>query len=139
MFKILQKTFRTGVVTADYPQSPAQVSGNFRGRPSFNFEQWRDARPAAEACPTGAIAISDRGSSREVTVDYGRCIFCGQCADRDVRMTREFELAVRDRSELVATAVYELNADATHHRLVRESGAQREKQVSAKIRAIRSQ
>ncbi len=80
MFKILQKTFRTGIVTAGYPKSPARVSEHFRGRPEFDLERWPDARPAAEACPTGAIAVRDDDGSRQVTVDYGLCVFCGQCA-----------------------------------------------------------
>lgn len=122
MFKILQKTFKAGIVTARYPEAAAKVSGNFRGRPEFDLERWRDARPAAEACPTGAIAVSDRNGTREVTIDYGLCVFCGECADGDaVRMTREFELAVRDRNELVSTAAYALNPDGTHQRLVSQS------------------
>jgi Ni,Fe-hydrogenase III small subunit/Pyruvate/2-oxoacid:ferredoxin oxidoreductase delta subunit len=104
MFKILQKSFKTGIVTSTYPKTPARVSAHFRGRPEFDFERWRDARPAAEACPTGAIAVRDDG----VAVDYGRCIFCGQCADVSsdgaVRVTREFELAATDRRDLVVSA-----------------------------------
>ena len=57
MFKILQKTATTGIATVAYPDVPAVVSGNFRGRPEFDFPSWRDARPAAEVCPTGAITV----------------------------------------------------------------------------------
>ena len=81
MFKILQKTVATGIATVAYPDVPAVVSGNFRGRPEFDFVSWRDARPAAEVCPTGAIALSGSDTVRRVTVDYGLCVFCGQCAD----------------------------------------------------------
>ena len=81
MFKILQKTVTTGIATVAYPDVPAVVSGHFRGRPEFDFPAWRDARPAAEVCPTGAIAVSGDDATRRVTVDYGLCIFCGQCAD----------------------------------------------------------
>jgi len=105
MFKILQKSFTTGIVTATYPKTPARVSGNFRGRPEFDFERWRDARPAAEVCPTGAITVRDDDGSRQVSVDYGLCVFCGQCADVStdgaVRVTKDFELAVTDRRDLV--------------------------------------
>jgi formate hydrogenlyase subunit 6/NADH:ubiquinone oxidoreductase subunit I len=97
MFKILQKTISTGTVTANYPAEPAKVSERFRGRPSFDFDKWKDARPAAEVCPTGAISLSDKGDSRKVTVDYGLCVFCGLCAEASseqaVRITQEFELA----------------------------------------------
>src|SRR5712692_8942966 len=121
MFKILQKTVSTGTVTANYPAEPAKVSERFRGRPSFDFEKWRDARPAAEVCPTGAISLSDNGDARTVTVDYGLCVFCGLCAeassDQAVRITQEFELATTDRRNLVLTAEYTLNADRTHRQL----------------------
>ena len=121
MFKILDKTLRTGTVTTSYPESAAKLSANFRGMPEFDLEKWRDARPAAEACPAGAIRIEDAGRSRSVTVDYGRCIFCGECAAASpdaVRITREFELAATARDELVVGAEYELNADGTQSRLV---------------------
>jgi Ni,Fe-hydrogenase III small subunit/formate hydrogenlyase subunit 6/NADH:ubiquinone oxidoreductase subunit I len=121
MLKVLQKTVSTGIVTANYPDEKPQVSENFRGRPSFDFEKWRDARPAAEVCPTGAISVSDQGDMRKVRVDYGLCVFCGLCAeaspDQAVRMTQEFELATTARDRLVLSAEYELSADRTHRRL----------------------
>ncbi len=118
MFKILQQTFSTGTVTVNYPAQPARISDRFRGRPSFDFEKWKDARPAAEVCPTGAISLRDEGDSREVTVDYGLCVFCGLCAeasiDQAVQITREFELATTERRKLVLTAEYTLNPDRSH-------------------------
>jgi Ni,Fe-hydrogenase III small subunit/ferredoxin len=121
MFKILQKTIRTGVVTTDYPKTPARPPLMSRGKPEFDFQSWQDARPAAEVCPTGAIAVRDAGDSRAVTVDYGLCIFCGLCAEAEprgaVRITREFELAARDRRHLVIAAEYGLNPDGTQREL----------------------
>jgi Ni,Fe-hydrogenase III small subunit/formate hydrogenlyase subunit 6/NADH:ubiquinone oxidoreductase subunit I len=118
MFKILQKTVRTGVVTTDYPATPARPPLLSRGKPEFDFNSWQDARPAADVCPTGAIAVRDTGDSRTVTVDYGLCIFCGLCAEAEprgaVRVTREFELAARGRRHLVIAAEYRLNPDGTH-------------------------
>jgi len=127
MFKILQKTIKTGIVTVNYPAEQAKISGHFRGRPNFDFEKWKDARPAVEVCPTGAISLADKGDSRKVTVDYGLCVFCGLCAeassDQAVRITQEFELATADRRNLVLTAEYTLNADRTH-RAVRKVNRQ---------------
>jgi Ni,Fe-hydrogenase III small subunit/Pyruvate/2-oxoacid:ferredoxin oxidoreductase delta subunit len=121
MFKILQKSVSTGIATANYPAEPARISERFRGRPSFDFEKWKDARPAADVCPTGAISARDKGSSRTVTVDYGLCVFCGLCAeassDQAVRITQEFELATTDRRNLVLTADYTLNAGGSHRAL----------------------
>jgi Ni,Fe-hydrogenase III small subunit/formate hydrogenlyase subunit 6/NADH:ubiquinone oxidoreductase subunit I len=118
MFKILQKTFTTGIVTTEYPHKPASVSAYTRGRPDFNLGAWRDARPAAEVCPTGAIQIQDDDHKRQVTIDYGRCVFCGLCAevssDGAIRMTNECELATSDRQELMITARYVLHDDGTH-------------------------
>ena len=121
MFRILNQTLKTGIVTIAYPDAPATAPERFRGAPRFDFDRWRDARPAAEVCPTEAISISERDSTRLVTVDYGRCIYCGQCAeatgDRAIEITRQFELATRLRSDLVLTAEYTLNSDGSHDRL----------------------
>jgi Ni,Fe-hydrogenase III small subunit/formate hydrogenlyase subunit 6/NADH:ubiquinone oxidoreductase subunit I len=121
MFKILQKTLRTGTVTAGYPKTEAKLSANFRGAPEFDLARWRDARPAADVCPSGAITVSDAGSTRSVAVDYGRCIFCGECASASpdgVRITRNFELAATNRDALKIAAEYELDWNGTQHRLL---------------------
>ena len=143
MFKILQKSFRVGSATADYPRVAPHLAQQFRGCPEFDFERWSDARPAAEACPTGAIDLRDCDGVRQVTVDYGRCIFCGECAEAcaaspekaspvqtspiqaspvqaspaqvsPIRMSRRFELATADRRDLILTAEYALHPDGTH-------------------------
>jgi Ni,Fe-hydrogenase III small subunit/formate hydrogenlyase subunit 6/NADH:ubiquinone oxidoreductase subunit I len=126
MFKILQKTVTTGIATVAYPDVPAVVSAHFRGRPEFDFASWRDARPAADVCPTGAIVVGQALSpaNRRVTVDYGLCIFCGQCADASpdgaVQITSDFELATHDRASLILAADYSLNPDGTHHQMIAE-------------------
>jgi Ni,Fe-hydrogenase III small subunit/formate hydrogenlyase subunit 6/NADH:ubiquinone oxidoreductase subunit I len=123
MFNILQKTFSVGNATANYPRVGPHLAEQFRGCPEFDFNAWSDARPAADACPTGAIAVRDRDGVRWVTVDYGRCIYCGECEQASgasagqispVRMTRRFELAATDRRDLILTAEYTLHPDGTH-------------------------
>ena len=118
MFKILQKTFSVGSATANYPSIAPRLAEQFRGCPEFDFAAWSNARPAAEACPTGAIALRDSEGLRKVTVDFGRCIFCGECeqasVDGAVRMTQRFELAATDRRNLVLTAAYTLHPDGSH-------------------------
>jgi Ni,Fe-hydrogenase III small subunit/formate hydrogenlyase subunit 6/NADH:ubiquinone oxidoreductase subunit I len=121
MFKILDQSFRTGVVTTSFPRTAAQLSTHYRGAPEFQLESWTDARPAADVCPTGAIAISESDDLRRVTIDYGRCSFCGECAaastDGAVRTSQEFRLAVGHRADLVTTAEYTLHRDGTHRQL----------------------
>ena len=121
MFKILEKTLKAGIVTTPYPSGEANISVFGRCMPEYDLPNWGDARPAADACPSGAITVSDSGASRRVTIDYGRCVFCGECAAADpaVRMTRKFELAARKRDDLVSIAEYTLNADGAHERMVR--------------------
>jgi Ni,Fe-hydrogenase III small subunit/NAD-dependent dihydropyrimidine dehydrogenase PreA subunit len=133
VFRILQKTFSTGTATVAYPDAAPVISAHFRGCPEFDFAKWWDARPAAEACPTGAIAIADSEGRRQVTVDYGRCIFCGQCEGDGVRMTREFELATENRESLVLRAGYKLDGDGTHRQLLGTSRSVSAPKVSEAI------
>ena len=120
MFDILHKSLSTGIVTTNYPQAPAQVSSQARGRPEINFETWKDARAAVGACPTGALASSDSNGMRAVALDLGKCTFCGLCAEADpeVRMTNVCELSARRRAELVTIARYQLAPVGTHEKLL---------------------
>ena len=120
MFEIIRKSLATGVVTTDYPQTPAAVSSQARGRPEIDYAQWRDARPAAAACPTGALACEDSGGTRTVKLDLGMCTFCGLCAEAEsaIRMTNVCELAVRRQEDLVTTARYELSPGGSHQKLL---------------------
>ena len=126
MFKILQKTLAAGIVTGPYPKPDSPVAGDGRGAPEFDLANWRDAGPAAEACPTGAIAIDDSHVSRFVTVDYGKCTFCGECAavDENIRMGSRFELAATDRKHLLLQAEYGVNPDGSNARLMRSDSAE---------------
>jgi Ni,Fe-hydrogenase III small subunit/ferredoxin len=130
MFKILQETITTGIATVAYPDVPAVVSAHFRGAPEFDFALWRDARPAADICPTGAIAleVGQARDHRRVTIDYGLCVFCGLCADASpsgaVHITTGFELATHNRARLIRAADYSLNPDGTHQQLIAEYEAE---------------
>lgn len=120
MFDLLRKSLSTGVVTTDYPLAPAELSKWARGCPEIDFAQWRDARPAAAICPTGAISIEDSHGTRRARLDLGLCTFCGLCADVDpaIRMTRHCELAATRRQTLRSEARYLLKPDGTHERLI---------------------
>ncbi|HEV2448055.1 MAG TPA: NADH-quinone oxidoreductase subunit NuoB [Candidatus Sulfopaludibacter sp.] len=138
MFKILQSTYETGLVTIGYPDAPAQIPSGYRGAPRFDFANWRDARLAAAACPTEALAICDSESVRAVSMDYGRCIFCGECEAADssgaVTLSGEFELAARDRRDLVIAAEYDLHHDGTQGAMRRIERPALELRVSEAIR-----
>lgn len=126
MFGILGKSLSTGVVTTHYPDTPPEVSPNTRGHPEFDWENWKDARPAAAVCPTGALSHQDSDGQRNVCFDLARCTFCGLCAEVDssIRMTRDCECAVRHRNDLIFSSRYQLNANGTQDcRLRQVSGA----------------
>jgi Ni,Fe-hydrogenase III small subunit/formate hydrogenlyase subunit 6/NADH:ubiquinone oxidoreductase subunit I len=118
MFEILRKSLATGIVTTDYPRTPAEVSSQARGRPEIDFPNWKDARPAVASCPTGALSCEEGNGTRSVTLDLAKCTFCGLCADADkaIRMTNACELAASRKADLVTSAKYELNPDGTHRK-----------------------
>ena len=122
MFEILRQSLAVGVITTNYPEDAAEVSANSRGRPEIDFGKWKDARPAAGICPTVAIAFNDAGGVRTATLDLGKCIFCGLCAEVDqaIRMTPVCELAAAGRDDLITTARYRLDSRGAHDRLLEE-------------------
>src|SRR5664279_5263322 len=122
MLKILRQSLDKGIVTTD----SVDPAPNFRGRPVFDFAAWQDARPGAAVCPTGAISFQDNAAVRTVTVDYGKCIFCGLCAEPAVTISRECKLAVRRRADLILTADYRLDEQGRHAQLIKASGDTRE-------------
>src|ERR1041384_3342983 len=122
MFRILRQSFSTGIVTTSYPRSAPEISTRVRGAPEIDFANWKDARPAAQVCPTSAISFADDQSQRAATLDLGKCIFCGLCAESDpaIRMTNRCELAARKKEDLRFSAYYQLRADGTHEKFLGE-------------------
>jgi len=120
MFETLRQSLKTGVVTTSYPQTPPEVSTHARGKPEIDWANWKDARPAAAICPTAAIARADNAGVRTATLDLGKCIFCGLCAEVDtaIRMTDVCELAARRSGDLKFAGRYQLNSDGTHGKMV---------------------
>jgi len=74
-----------------------EVPGIFRGRPVISREPVNEDE-LAELCPTGAIGQSP------VSIDLGRCTFCGECAQRfpeKIRFTKDYKLSTNVRDRLV--------------------------------------
>ena len=120
MFETLRQSLRVGVVTTSYPETPPELSSRARGKPEIDWANWKDARPAAGVCPTGAIAFDDVNGRRTARLDLAKCTFCGLCADVDpaIRMSQVIECAARRRGDLVTIAGYALTADGRHDRLL---------------------
>lgn len=120
MFETLRQSLRIGVVTTSYPDSPPELSSRARGKPEIDWANWKDARPAAGVCPTGAISYEDVNGRRAARLDLAKCTFCGLCADVDpaIRMSQVIECAARRRGDLVTIAEYAVTADGRHDRVL---------------------
>jgi Ni,Fe-hydrogenase III small subunit/ferredoxin len=120
MFETLRQSMKIGVVTTTYPATPPELASRARGQPEIDWANWKDARPAAAVCPTGAISYEDATGRRTARLDLAKCTFCGLCADVDpaIRMSRVIECAARRRGDLIVGARYGLQADGTHDGLL---------------------
>jgi Ni,Fe-hydrogenase III small subunit len=75
----------------------AKVPGIFRGRPEISMEK-ADGEAIAEICPTNAI------SPDPLTIDMGKCVFCGECSrlfPGKIRFTTDYRLSANDRKSLI--------------------------------------
>jgi Ni,Fe-hydrogenase III small subunit len=82
----------------------AVVPGIYRGRPVISTVK-ADETALEALCPTGAIGV------HPVTIDLGRCTFCGECALRfplKITFTKDYMLASNDRNRLVVREGEEL-------------------------------
>lgn len=77
------------------------LTDEFRGRPCLTAtDDSSDIEAAAALCPTGAITTSP------LTLDLGRCLFCGECAlraPRNIRFTNDYKIGSTSREALVVT------------------------------------
>ena len=75
----------------------AKVPGIFRGRPVISDAKV-DELLLADLCPTKAISINP------VTIDLGKCTFCGECAiqfPNKITFTKDYKLSSNDRGRLI--------------------------------------
>ena len=91
--------------TVAYPAKPPTLPDRFRGAPGWTPEKCpAGCAECVAACPVGAV--SRVGGA--VSLDLGRCLFCGACAAAcphgALRFTRDHRLAARRREDLAAGA-----------------------------------
>ena len=75
----------------------AKVPGIFRGRPVISSEKVNEAE-LVDLCPVDAIATNP------VSIDLGKCTFCGECAKRfpnKIRFTTDYKISTNDRNRLI--------------------------------------
>ena len=103
MLEWLLRGLRQGRMTTRYPRGPEPAPPGFRGHVEL-LDITDATEELAAVCPTGAIGVDDR---RQVSLDRGRCILCGECvlsAPERFRFAGSQAMAARSRAALLVTA-----------------------------------
>ena len=105
MLDIFTARIKQGYRTIAYPKKPPVLPKRFRGLPVIN-QAGLDAScgGAVSVCPVGALAYREG----RLTLDIGRCLFCGDCVPAfpkgTITFSTDHQLATRDRQSLVRGA-----------------------------------
>ena len=102
MLGIITARIQQGYRTIGFPKKPPVLPKRFRGLPVINQAC---VDPSCETrvscCPVSALAYQ----SGQVTLDLGRCLFCGECEQAlpqgAITFSKDHQLAARDRQALV--------------------------------------
>ena len=116
MLKILKQAFKTGVLTNKFPAVQSEPPSGFQGKPVIDFAHCTTGDACADACPTGAISFEKRKRNpktgkrtAELTLDYGKCIFCGACAlaaPESITIATELPSATANKADLTSRAAF---------------------------------
>jgi Ni,Fe-hydrogenase III small subunit/formate hydrogenlyase subunit 6/NADH:ubiquinone oxidoreductase subunit I len=103
LYKIIKKFMQHGIVTVDYPKK--QINKTFiTGRPVVDHESCDKCGECVKRCPSSAIVLDEK-----IGFNIDECIFCSLCSDichsGAIKMSHEFELAVKKRSGLKVSPV----------------------------------
>jgi Ni,Fe-hydrogenase III small subunit/ferredoxin len=75
----------------------AKVPGIFRGKPLISAVRV-DENELKELCPVNAISL------KPVSIDLGKCTFCGECAMRfpeKIQFTTDYKISANERESLI--------------------------------------
>jgi len=104
MLRIIRERLRQRFRTISFPRgAPPALPARFRGLPRIDQSRFvHGVDEVIASCPTGALSRDTKGA---LTLDLGRCIFCGECArmapQGAITFTSDYRLAVRTREHLV--------------------------------------
>jgi len=89
----------------------AKLKAPFRGRPEISLAKV-DEQALVEICPLGAI------NSNPVSIDLGKCAFCGECAfafPEKIKFTSDYKTSTNNRESLIVKEgeISEIRIDET--------------------------
>ncbi len=121
MLKIIKQSFSARVVTNSFPAVVAEPPDGFRGKPVIDFARCTSVDKCAAVCPTDAIRVRNSqddpsipANDKELSISYGDCIFCGECAaacPESISITKEFFLATAKKESLTLRGRYRSGPD----------------------------
>lgn len=104
MFNTFKKIIEHKRLTQDYPKIAAN-SSLFIGKPEINTQKCTNCGECVSRCPSNAMVME----SNEIGFNYDECVFCTLCEEvcptGALRMTNEFELACKKRTDLRKTPI----------------------------------
>jgi hydrogenase-4 component H len=89
--------------TTKYPKEPFVPQDGYRGAAEYDREKCVGCAACSQECPSGAITYVDTQKTRNLSLSYGLCSFCGRCEEvcpwDAIHLTKKYELAVYNRKD----------------------------------------
>lgn len=97
MWRILKERLKQKYQTFPFPIKEESLPERFLGLPSINRCPEENCYSCIERCPVEAISKE----TTSVSVDLGKCIFCGECTFcNTINFTKNYSLASTSRDDL---------------------------------------